>query len=221
MEFIHAIEISNFYPCHNIGIDGALYSPAFPTGIGKTQKQITEFSIEQLANGDLETGMGMVTPRFANVCIETALLRKGQKIVNGYGQETIYSQETKDLKIKYADAELEFERVRRKYFSDKVSRLICIYLAERTKHGRELVQSMFGINVDVLEVKITHQLAISKVDVSWFDLYIDHPNEDYIIQYWSGSSKNEVPRWEYLLEGRIELEDSSLLHVLDNGTTIE
>ena len=193
-------------------------SKADPSGIGQVQQQISDFSIEQLRLG--QASIGAVTPRFANVCIETALLRQGIQIVNGYGEETHYSQETKKLKIKYADVELEFEKVRREQFPEQVSRLTCIYLADRNSEGRKLVQEMLGVHVEIMDVKIVYQLAISKVDVDWFDCYIGEPSEDYIIQYWKGLPKTDAPKWEYLLDGMIEIEDNSLLNVLENGVTI-
>ncbi|MEZ8095616.1 hypothetical protein ACED51_16080 [Photobacterium swingsii] len=224
MNFIHAIDLYDFYPCHNIGIDGKLMSPGFlskadPDGIGQFQKQITDFSIEQLKLG--HAGLGVITPRFANVCIETALLRQNKPVINGYGDETLYSDETKELKIKYADAELAFENIRREQFPEQVSRLACIYLAERTDEGRSLVQEMLGDHVEVMDVKIVHLFALSQVDVSWFDSYIDEANDEFIVKYWNGQAQTDAPKWEYLLEGMIEIEDNSLINVLDNGATID
>ncbi|MFH4511517.1 hypothetical protein WKI32_11060 [Vibrio alginolyticus] len=80
---------------------------------------------------------------------------------------------------------------------------------------------MLGDNVEIMDVKIVHLFALSKVDVSWFDNYIDEAKDEFIVKYWNGQAQSDTPKWEYLLEGMIEVEDNSLLNVLDNGATID
>lgn len=223
MEFIHAIDLCNFYPCHNIGIDGRLRSPnlmalADPDGIGLSQKRIDAHPIDELRYGKAQ--LGAVTPRLVAVGIEAALLRSDIKIIDGYGRETLYSEEGRAEKIKRADIELEFEHYRRQHYPEKVSRLTCIYLAERTVSGVNLIHSMLGPEVEILDVKISVCLGITKADVSWYDEYVLNPKQEYIENYWSGMQFSEKESWEYLFDGCIEVEDKSLLTVLDDGASL-
>lgn len=223
MKYIHAIDLCNFYPCHNIGIDGILRTPnlmalADPEGIGRIQKKVEEYTIEELRHGSAE--LGAITPRFVSVGIEAALLRNNTKITDGYGREILYSKESRSEKIKRADIELEFEHYRRQNCPEKVSRLTCIYLAERTAAGTKLIHYLLGDEVQILNVEITFCLAITKADVSWYDEYALNPRKEYIESYWSGQQFSENESWEYLLDGCIEVENDSLLAVLDHGARV-
>lgn len=223
MEFIHAIELCNFYPCHNIGIDGRLRSPNFmaladPEGIGRSQKRIDSHPIDDLKNGKAQ--LGAVTPRLVAVGIEAALLRNDIKIIDGYGREILYSEQGRAEKIKRADIELEFEHYRRQHYPEKISRLTCIYLAEKTDAGKNLIHSMLGPEVEILEVKSSFCLGITKADVSWYDQYALNPKQEYIENYWSGIQFSEREAWEYLFDGCIEIEDEILLRVLNDGASL-
>lgn len=49
-------------------------------------------------------------------------------------------------------------------------------------------------------------MELKRFDSSLIDLYINDPREEYIEKYWSGQSYiKESPKWEYLLEGTIEI----------------
>lgn len=224
MEFIHAIDLCDFYPCHNIGVDGRLCTPNFialadPKGVGLCQKRIDDHPINDLRHGKVQ--LGVVTPRLVAVGIEAASLRNDIKIVDGYGRETLYSEEGRAEKIKRADIELDFEQHRRQHYPEKVSRLTCIYLAERTAAGVNLIHSMLGPEVEILDVKISVCLSITKADVSWYDEYVLNPEQEYIENYWSGMQFSEKETWEYLFDGCIEIEDKSLLTVLDRGASLK
>lgn len=191
---------------------------ADPDGIGRSQKKIDSHPIDDLRNGKAQ--LGAVTPRLVAVGIEAALLRNDIKIIDGYGREILYSEEGRAEKIKRADIELEFEHYRRQHYPEKVSRLTCIYLAERTEAGVNLIHSMLGPEVEILDVKSSFCLDITKADVSWYDRYALNPKQEYIENYWSGTQFSEREAWEYLFDGCIEIEDESLLMVLNNGASL-
>jgi hypothetical protein len=190
---------------------------ADPGGIGLGQKRIGDHAIDDLRYGKAQ--LGAVTPRLAAVGIEAALLRNDIKITDGYGREILYSEEGRAERIKRADIELEFEHYRRQHYPEKVSRLTCIYLAKRTSAGARLIHSMLVADAEILNVKIPVCLAITRADVSWYDEYVSNPEQEFIESYWSGRQFSETESWEYLLDGSIEVEDSSLLKVLEQGAS--
>jgi hypothetical protein len=223
MEFIHAIDLDNFYTCHNLSIDGKLRTPNFlaliDAGISETHKTIDSISIEDLKiYGPQECGV--VTPRTCDAILIAAMLRSGQKMVNGFGEETLVSDDRRKFLLKSSEVELAFERVRRSISPQSVSRLSCIWLAERTPEGEQHIKVMLGPKVCVLKVRITSALNFSRTDTAWFDQYWQEDKPEYVARYWSGVPQSETPKWEYLLDGEIEVEDQQQLEIVKNFVNI-
>jgi len=106
------------------------------------------------------------------------------------------------------DIELAFEEVRRYIAPQAVSRLACIWVAENTSIGQAHIRKMLGFNTLILKVKIPAATGVSKVDTSWFDLYCTDSKQEYIEKYWQGAELDpKVPKWEYLVDGVIEVND--------------
>ena len=223
MTYIHAIDLDNFYPCWNLKIDGKLRTPnylaAIDPGLAKNHRNIDSYTIDELREyGPQDCGL---TPRTIHSILKAAILRKGHKIVDGYDREILVSEESRNSIIEQADIELNFERVRRKYPNQQVSRLSCIWLAEHSEAGREHIKNMLGKDIYILSVRISNQLSLSKVDTAWFDAYCESHNSDFIDGYWSGASFSEHPKWEYLLDGEIEIENpDQLAYIKSNGASL-
>ena len=212
MQYIHAIDLNDFYPCHNLRFTGRLQTPNFLAKIDHnlalTHKTIEQFSIDELrVNGTQEC---VVTPRTMNALFKAAILRRNQKMVNGYDEEILISAETRNSILKISEIELDFEEVRRLYPHQSVSRLSCLWLAERTQFGEKHIKKMLG-DVFILNVVITRKCAMSRVDTEWFDMYWNEQKTKYIESYWSGVPFSEKPKWEYLLDGEIQIEDNEQL----------
>lgn len=140
MQFIHAIDLDNPHPCWNLRISGRLQTPncmaAIDRGIAETYRPIGSISIDELR----ETGPygNVVTPRTGHVLIKAAALRNHNSYLDGYGREVLVSTDSRTEILKLADQELEFERVRRIVNNSHVSRIACLWLAERSDQGRPM-----------------------------------------------------------------------------------
>ncbi len=221
MKYVHAIDLGNPHPCWNLRVSGGrLQTPNFiariDSGIAETHRHIGNISLEELRTVGPQGNV--VTPRTGHVLMKAAMLRNHVSHLDGYGQEVLVSPETRNELLRLADQELEFERVRRVAGGNLVSRISCLWLAERNEQGISHVRSMLGDHVYFLDVAITCNLALTRTDTSWFDAYWNEPREEFAQGYWSQSPFGNTPNWEYLLDGEIVVENpEQLAHVINNG----
>lgn len=217
--YIHAINLNDIVPCLNIRIGGCLYTPDVvalfePEGIGKNYTSVASLTDEALINGDF--GESTITPRAGYVVLQGSMIRKGMIITDGYNKVKNYTDEDRAHIVYIADVEIAFERVRRECYPEHPSRLSCIYIAENSEMGRNLIVEMLGIKT-VLTANIKHQLGLAKVNVTWFENYCANPDEKLIHNYWQGLNCNENNRWEYLLNGVLEFTKESIDLVKQHG----
>lgn len=199
MTFLHGINLNDVYPCHNISVSGQLFTvPQEP--------DLRSLSIEQLKYGPVLGGM-YSSPRAVECLIKAPILRNGQHIRMGVPPNTYYlSAEDEAKLLKMSEVELVFEDIRRTVAPQAPSRLNCLWLAENNEHGRKHINEMLG-NVYILSVEIAHEVNKCRVDTQWFDGYWKEPNLDYVEKYWKSEQANAEPKWEYLLEGTINIID--------------
>ncbi|MGJ7573299.1 hypothetical protein ACSFBX_22430 [Variovorax sp. RB2P76] len=216
--FIHALDLRNFFACHNISLDGSLWTPNFldlaDEGLRATHRHIGEIPIEELRSTG-PTG-NVLAPRVAAYFIPGAIWGAGQKLANGYGQEIQISEGKKANMIDVRDAELAFEASRRRYSPNSTSRVSCIWLAEHSAEGEAVVRHMFGNNshIVIVGMRITHQLSLSRADARWFEEYCYSPSESKVENYWKEVPHPDGPRWEWLLDGRVELSNADDLELI-------
>jgi hypothetical protein len=223
MKFIHAIDLDNFYPCWNLRISGRLQTPNYMAlidpGLAENHKPVDYVSIDELRAWGIQNSS--LTPRSGELVQKAAILRTYQRMMNGYGEEILISDEERKLLFRKSDAELEFERERRAMPSAKVSRLSCLWLAERTLEGAQHLRNMLGDKIYILNVQITGQLNLSRVDTSWYDAYGEEADAKYIERYWSGEPHSATAKWEYLLDGEIQVEGQEQLdYVKQHGNIV-
>lgn len=189
MEFIHAIDLGNWYPCHNIALSERLMSPnalaLVDKGIADVHQFIDDVPLEELAMGFHP--QTVVTPRAAGEIVRAGILRQGMKIANGFNEVELMSEETKQDALRCSDVELTFERIRRKVAPSAVSRFSCLYLAERSVQGEAMLRAMLGRNSYIL--------------------LVDSGDIEDIQRYWQGLEKPGGKKWEYLFDGVLEVED--------------
>lgn len=220
--YIHAIDLKDFFPCYNIRISGRLTTPDFieqmgSEGLGKGYVGVSGVSVDDLIAGHI--GNGCITPRAGYVVLQAGLIRDDAKAFDGYGNEILYSEEGRELIIKKADAEIEFERMRREFYPGCVSRLSCLYIADYSDTGLSLIKEMFGAGITPLTAEIEHSINLTKVNVSWFDEYHQNPSVDLIHNYWSGENYEGNDHWEYLLNGSLLFTEESKATVKQYGAT--
>lgn len=219
MNYLHAISLDDFLPCHNFGFTGRIQSPNYlasiEPGLRAVHKPIEYFSIEDLRQNGYSGGA--VTPRSAMVLIKAAILRRRLHMVDGYGNEIIVSENEKHRVLKLSELELLLEQLRRSFYPDKVSRLSCLWLADANEEGVRHIKSMLGDQVYIVNVEISNQLAFSKANTYWFDEFVRTGDMDYTHRYWVGESAPQGGRWEYLLDGEIVISDPEQLEYIRNN----
>jgi hypothetical protein len=146
-----------------------------------------------------------------------AIVRNGLKLGQGVPpHQTHWATEEWALRmLRAADRELALEMWRREHGRLAPSRLSCIWLAENTVDGRNLVHDMIGEKSFLMQVDITLCVRIARCDAHWLDQVASDPTDtDAIAGYWSGRPQTDNPLWEYLLEGQITSNDADELQSL-------
>jgi hypothetical protein len=209
-DFAHGIDLDDWYPCHNLALCGRLYSPDFAAscepGLAASHRCIKDIPIESLMQSG--TPMGVLSPRASWYVWAAAIIRSGGHVGIGSIDTKWFPKSHMDRIVCIGDIELAFEKVRRDIAPQAVSRLACIWVAENTSIGQAHIRSMLSVNTLILKVKIPTANGVSKVDTSWFDLYCTDFKQEYIEKYWQGVVLDpKVPKWEYLVDGVIEVND--------------
>lgn len=220
MQFIHGIDLQDWHPCHNLLVSGFLCTPNamahIDCGVAEQHQFIDNTSIEDLAQGLHPPTV--VAPRAIGEVIRAGILRRGQKIANGFNEIEQISEETVQDALYCSDVELFFETERRKFASASPSRLSCLYLAERTEMGEKMLRRMLGDKVYILRVSLSLSLRVAKVDSAWFDDFFISRDPENARKYWLGQQMGSEGHWEYLFDGIIKVEDEvQIEHIRKNG----
>ena len=223
MQFIHGIDLGNWHPCHNLLLNGCLYTPnamaLVDSGIAEQHHPIDTTTIEDLAQGLHPPTV--IAPRAIGEVIRAGILRRGQQIANGFNEVEQMSDETQQAALDCSDVELFFEAERRKFSPASPSRLSCLYLAERTESGEQMLRHMLGRNIYTLRVRLTLPLRIARVDSAWFDDFFISRNPENARKYWLGQQMDEGGHWEYLYDGIIKVEDEAQIeHIRKHGARL-
>jgi hypothetical protein len=198
---IHGFEAEDWMACLNMANNGRLFNFDLINELETCKPSVRALEIEEMRRGcfDDET-----TPtRMVTVLKLAAAIRGGGRIIEGappYPAREV-SQDQCEQILRKADIELRMEEARRKLAPDAPSRLSCLYLAEATPAGRNLVDKIKGVDAFLMEVKIVCALRLGRADAQWLDGVIDN---DAIAGYWSGEPRHGDVTWEYLLDGVIE-----------------
>lgn len=218
--YFHAVDLTNGFVCNNLRVAGGkLYSPDClallePGGLGSAHTSLRDTPIEILRH---TPPPGVVTPRSAQVISVAALRRRGTPVWQG---DRLLPYEDRGSELRISEQEVAFESVRRRVAPQAASRLSCLWVAEDSDAGRENIAAMMEEEEElgtpprhVVRVRVPCALRFTRVDVAWWDAVVWQADEriveDCAVQYWSGRArKPEAPRWEWLVEGVIELVDS-------------
>jgi len=200
------------------------YVASWDSNFADKHTSIRCIEIEELRIGT--KGLGGLTPTAGDYIFLARKLRRGAKGL----------RVDKDKILFRSEIELKFEKGRRKYVPDAVSRLNCIYLADNETTLRKMFFEHFRTDY-VFKVKIRQRMNCSKVDVDWYHRYWDTHSassddedywgidkEEYIKKYWLSCPCDEnAKNWEYLVDGLVGLEnpqDIKRIHWSSVKTTI-
>lgn len=204
--FIHAIDPDDTMAVHSLGLIKSLtsaeYGPRAPDG-----RSIRDIPLDELAR---VTSLGTMSPRAAWYVWAAAIIRGGGHV--GIGVEPYPTRwATKDAEEKFVrigDMELEFEKVRRALAPNAPSRLSCLWIAEDSPAARSGVEKMFGGRRKILKVRVPHAQRLVNADHAWIDEYMNTSDLSAIENYWKSVPHPAHEFWEFLLDGRIELDPS-------------
>lgn len=221
MDFVHGVDLTKPYVCHNIALTARLMSPnalaLVDPGIAASQTRI-----ESLPMDMLRCGVGAISfapsPRTANSLIIGGMLERGEKLYDGYGSLILMSAETQKWHRNVFRTEMVFEEQRRAVAPTAVSRLSCLWMAERTSTGIKHIQAMLGPDMYLVDVKIAIQIGLTRVDTQWFDRYCEDPKIEFVDRYWAGELHGTGETWEYLFDGMFVLEqEKQRKYIEDHG----
>ena len=208
--FLHGIDLGNWYPCWNIPLIGGLmssdYAAYIDPGLSAVHKSIRDIEIHQLKM-EPSSIKGVLSPREMSFIIPAAMIRRGYRVGIGLHDTNWLSERDIARILRISDIELAFEDARRKILPQAASRLCSLFLAENTEDGRNHIKTMFPhADLHIIEVTIPKAFRFNKVDFTWFDNYSEEPKAEYIENYWKSIPYDEnVPTWEYLVEGFIKI----------------
>jgi hypothetical protein len=103
------------------------------------------------------------------------------------------------------------EEARRDLAPSAPTRIGCLYLAEDSPIGRNMVSRLKGHHAFLMRVRVKHYLRITRADSKWLDGEL---GDEAIANYWKGEPQGSAPIWEYLLDGMIECTDEEELNRL-------
>lgn len=112
--------------------------------------------------------------------------------------------------LRLGDIEIAFERRRRVVAPNAASRLTSLYAVEHSKDGRSVIDRMFPRGSDrlILTVSLVAAIRVTRVDSAVYETYRKCVSDEVIDNYWSGlPSETRRPRWEFLLEGMLRVDD--------------
>lgn len=221
--FLHGINLNNWYPCWNFTLTGRLVSanflPLMDSAFSK-QKRIEDISMDELKlNPSCFTGT--LTPRAMWYVWAASIIRSGGHVgIGDVNTKWLGKDEMSEI-LRIGDAELELEKIRREVAPDSCSRLGCLWVADDSEEGATNIRSMLGSSVYIAKVCIPSASKFTRVDRSYFDLFIESMNVKYGEQYWLGQKYGDNNTWEYLVDGIIEsVSDSDRLNIKKHGQNI-
>lgn len=222
-EFIHGINLQDWYPVWNFTLSGRLISANFMPLVDPSfsfQKRVEDIPLDELMVNP-RCFNGTMTPRSMWYVWAASIIRSGGHV--GIGQiDTKWLPKKEMERIKrIGDIELEIERARREISPESASRLGCLWVADNTPKGATNVRDMLGPTIYLAKVTIPAACKVSKVDRKWFDLYCVNTNNDYLRSYWEGRPYDSNNTWEYLVDGIIESSrKEDIDYIKENGSKI-
>jgi hypothetical protein len=216
---VHGIEPSSrsaAVACFNLALNGQLTSSDCSgemMGANASHRSIESLSLEEIKDGKFQ---GVLSPS-ATVVLAAALARRNITLYN------IDHPYNADHCQHRAAIEIEFEKIRRQVAPLAVSRLNCIWVAENSEAGRDMVRKMFlNRDIHLLDAAIYRYRRIFRADSTHYDNYGRQPHQAHAMDYWAQTA-SKIPKWEYLVDGTIQATDRNqvdqacLMHMIHNN----
>ncbi|SHM30657.1 hypothetical protein [Flavobacterium chilense] len=212
--FIYFVNLDDFLVCANFANTNRISTSTVSHYIDhKELHPVYTLSIEDLKNSYV---MNTYTSPRLQFLTKSNGSKKGLKLAIGLDNPIFLNENELKRIHEIADIEFEFERIRRLTNQYLPSRLVSIYLAEDNFEGRTMLKNMFIHKKDfiIVPINITTKAMFHKADSQWFDDYIQTKNPDSIKNYWNGIDFNNIPLYEYLVDGAIELRNEDDRNVI-------
>lgn len=204
--FIYFVNLEDSHVCHNLGFVSTLLCASiahFETF--KEEHPVYRIEPDRLLN-EINSLQTFLTPRLSLI-LTVCWRRNNYRVGIGQHNTKYFSEDYLDKIERIAILEIEFEKIRRQIDPQLPSRLMCIYLAEDNLDGRLMLQNMFfdKKHFFIVPVKIVKVNRLHIADPYWIDEYERTKNTSAIENYWKSIPFSKSPKYEYLLDGRIEL----------------
>lgn len=214
--YLHCIDFSNKLKVLNFTSTGRLYSLLAAQLIsGDNRPNPMSIDIEKLNNCTVDEINGMSSPRMLFVFLRT--------IFKSWNHRSL--TEAEENIIVKGELEIQFEIGRRQYNYGAPSRLSCLYLMDNDIDSRFDLNNMFVDsfkNPLIVEVQILDKFELMQFDFRWVEEYYKTPKQEYIESYWKGFSFDEKkPKWEYLLEGSIQMTNKEQYELVEEYSKSE
>ena len=209
-KYVHCLDLSNKLKLLNFtstGTISSLLTAQLFSNDSRPNPMVVDIS--RLENCTVDEINGMSSPRMLFVFQRT--------IFNSWSHRPLTDHEKKI--VRKGNMEIAFEKGRREYNYGAPSRLSCLYLMEDTYDARSDLSNMLVDifpNPLVVEVGILNKMELMRFDYRWVDRYYEEPQEEFIKNYWTAVPYDtEHPKWEYLLEGTIQIENKEQYHQVE------
>lgn len=220
INFIYFVDLTDQLVCHNLIKTNGIWSPYIIHYITyKTEYPLYSINLDNLLTELDADQIGFISPRFQYITL-SSWVRNGLKIGIGLTNPKMYSKSDIERIHRIAELEIEFEKIRRIVNKNLPSRLSCIYLAENSFEGRTMLKNMFlnkKTKFLITEIEITEYIAFHKADSKWIVNYEITKDVTAVINYWLGKDFDNLPEYEYLVEGILNLKnESDRKHIEEN-----
>ncbi|HET9592297.1 MAG TPA: hypothetical protein VFP17_05205, partial [Solirubrobacterales bacterium] len=188
---VHGFTAEDWLACWNMQRAGTLVNLDFANEIEFQKPGIRCLAMEDLRNGSF--GEVDFTPRM--LCLwQAAMIRSGGWIGEGvppYPTRKASKQESERV-VRQAGVELRMEEARRHLAPNAPSRIGCLYLAEDSAAGRNMVSRLKGQDAFLMRVRVKYCLRVARADSQWLD---ENAGDEEIAGYWRGDPRNDDPIW--------------------------
>lgn len=213
---LYKVNLDDFLVCWNFHNSGSIFS----LSVAQSEAYGNVHPVYTSSLTDIQSGKGVSgfsAPRLA-MTQQAFLLNTGVTLYKGNNP---LPQSEIDYIHFIADFELKAEQVRRTLRPYAPSRLVCIFAADNSPIGQQMLNKMFnGGGRDYIvncEAIVNNHV---RLDSKWLDEYFKTNDIMALEQYWLGSAvPNSTPHYEFLIEGIIKLVNKSDQdYISANGT---
>lgn len=183
MNYLHSIDLSDWYSCYNLSVGGILTSAKIINAVVQPNlKDLKNINPLQKAITSTPTPTGQI------VLMNTDAKRRSIEIdFENYRNKNHEDTPSRLNTLYVAEDTPEGKEMLLNMFKDENS------------HRK------------ILTVTLLPNARIHKADKRWYEEYYEDKKEIYIKNYWEGTPYNDNSRWEFLVEGSLKITKKDII----------